>query len=314
MLRVFIGIVALIHSAYAINGRCRALVLSGGSDRGAFQAGAISGLITYLPQGEAQWDVVLGTGIGALNAMFVGQQGIGAESSVNTTLYNFWTNFRRSQIYRSWFGGRVVGYYWRNGLYNSYPARKTIAEYFEGSFERTVLFGVVDLMNSDYKVMNNSRFTPDILLKGIEANLNSQGNFAVVDYQDSQYVSGDIAFGIDLGNAIEGCRRLNYLNDRYITVDIVLVNHAKLKSYDAKGKNTLQNWGRFQSIQNYHSVFERIKFTKEDSPLIRYRSTIVMPDNIPVDSDYPFDYEGKKSNLIKMFNLGIETAKKSINA
>jgi hypothetical protein len=208
----------------------------------------------------------------------------------------------------------VVGYYWRNGLYNSYPARKTIAEYFEGSFERTVLFGVVDLMNSDYKVMNNSRFTPDILLKGIEANLNSQGNFAVVDYQDSQYVSGDIAFGIDLGNAIEGCRRLNYLNDRYITVDIVLVNHAKLKSYDAKGKNTLQNWGRFQSIQNYHSVFERIKFTKEDSPLIRYRSTIVMPDNIPVDSDYPFDYEGKKSNLIKMFNLGIETAKKSINA
>jgi hypothetical protein len=306
-------IVALIHTAYSINGRCRALVLSGGSDRGAFQAGAISGLITYLPQGEAQWDVVMGTGIGAVNAMFVGQQGIGGELAVNSTISNFWLNFRRSQIYRSWFGGRFVGYYWRNGLYNSRAIKSTLAEFFEGSFERTTLIGVTDLQQSDYKIINNSRFSPEVMLLGIEANFNSKGDFAVVDYQDSQYVSGDIAFGIDVGNAIEACKKLNYVNDRYITVDIILVNHFKLAPYDAKGKNTLQNWNRFQDIQNFHNVYERMDFTKNDFNKVYYRSTIIMPDTIPVTSSYPFDYESRRNHLQTMFQSGMQTAKKALN-
>lgn len=307
MLVAIIPLIVLIQSTYAINGRCRALVLGGGSDRGAFQAGAIAGLITYLPEGEAMWDVVQGNGIGAFNALLVSQRGIGDESSLNTTLSNFWLSFRRSMVYKSWWGGRVTGYYFRNGLYNSSPLKYTINNVFDGSFNRHLLIGVTDLQNSLYKVMNTSFFSYETMLLGVEANFNSKGDFKVIDYQDSQYASGEIAFGIDVFSAIEYCRGLNY-PDRYITVDMVLVNHAKLEPYDAKGKNTLQNYNRFGEIQNYHNVFERIVITKQNAPQVEYRTEIIMPSDIPNTSDYPFNYE-TKSNLKKMFNAGIQTVK-----
>lgn len=312
MLKFLIPFVVLIQTAYAINGRCRALVLGGGSDRGAFQAGAIAGLITYLPQGEAMWDVVQGNGIGALNALLVAQYGVGDEISVNTTLVDFWQGFKRSMIYKSWWGGRIVGYYWKNGLYNSSPIKYTLAKIFDGSFDRHILLGVTDLQKSIYKLMNTSYFSNDVMLMGVEANLNSEGDFAVVDYKDSQYASGEIAFGVDVYSAIEYCKKLNY-PDRYITVDIILVTHAKLGPYDAKGKNTLQNYARFNEIQNYHNVFERITITKQNAKKVQFRTEIIMPDGIPNSSNYPFDYETKAANLKKMIELGMSTAKASIH-
>lgn len=306
MLGAILPLVVLIQSAYAINGRCRALVLGGGSDRGAFQAGAIAGLITYLPEGEAMWDVVQGNGIGAFNALLVSQTVVGDEASLNTTLSNFWLSFKRSMVYKSWWGGRVVGYYYRNGLYNASPLKYTVSKIFDGSFDRHIIIGVTDLQKSQYKLMNTSYFSNDVMLLGVQANFNSRGDFAVIDYQDSQYASGEIAFGVDVFSAIEYCRTMNY-PDRFITVDIVLVNHATLEPYDAQGKNTLQNYNRFGEIQNYHNVFERIIVTKQNAQ-VNYRTEIIMPADIPNTSEYPFDYE-TRTNLKKMFNTGIQTVK-----
>lgn len=39
---------------YAINGKCRVLALGGGTDKGAYEAGAIIGLINRLEDEESQ--------------------------------------------------------------------------------------------------------------------------------------------------------------------------------------------------------------------------------------------------------------------
>lgn len=310
MLRLILPFALLYQSVTAVNGKCRALILSGGSDRGAFQAGAIVGLVNYLPEGEAMWDVVLGNGIGALNALLVSQTVIGEESNLNYTLSNFWLNFKRSMFYKSWWGGKFVGYYFKNGYYNSSPSKNTISRLFDGSFDRFIQIGVTDLENSDYKIMNSSYFTNDLLLTGVQANLNSFGDFGVIDYQESQYSSGAIAFEIDFFPAINYCKSLGY-RDRDIKVHYVLINHAKLGPYDAKGKNSYHNRRRFDDIQAYNNVYERIRFTQMNSKVQTWIN-ITMPDHIPVSSKYPFDYESKSQNLASMFRSGIQAAKASL--
>ena len=59
---------ALVSSAYAsVDGKCRALVLSGGSNNGAWEAGVMYGLLHDGNPADFAWDVVTGVSAGALN-------------------------------------------------------------------------------------------------------------------------------------------------------------------------------------------------------------------------------------------------------
>jgi len=309
MLKFYLAFVVLIQAAYGINGRCRALVLGGGSDRGAFQAGAISGLATYLPPGEATWDLVLGNGVGAFNAFFVAQTSINQESTLNYTLSNFWLNFKRSQFYHPWFGGRLVGYFLKTGLYNDAPLKATIKSKFTGAFNRFLLVGVTDLHESKYYMLNSSQPTENLLLS-IQASLNTHGNFPITNFGKYQFASGEIIFGVDLASAVYYCQGLGYRNS-HITVDIAMVTNAKLKPFDPTGKNVLEMTQRYTEIVNYHNVFERIINAKGNFPGVLFRTQITMNDNILMKSTYPFSYESPK-HLKTEFNEGILAAKSAL--
>lgn len=80
--------------------RCRALAIGGGTDLGAYEAGVIIGLIQSLPSGEAQWDVVTGVGVGAVNALIVSQYPKGQEAAASTKLKSFWSTFTYEAFYQ----------------------------------------------------------------------------------------------------------------------------------------------------------------------------------------------------------------------
>lgn len=302
----YLAVVALFQVTYAINGRCRALVLGGGTDRGAFQAGAIAGLATYLPPGEASWDIVMGNGVGGFNGMFVAQTVIGEEQNLNSTLSNFWLNFKRSQIYKSWFGGRIIGYFFKTGLYNDYPLSQTIKEKFDGSFNRFFLIGVTDLYESKYYLLNSS-YSTEKLLAAVRASLNNHGNFPVVNVDQHQFVSGEVMIPVDVSSALKYCRSLGYWNYQ-MTVDIVLVTNQKLKPFTPVGKNTFQMGLRYTEIVNYHNVFERIENTKTNFPHVTYRSMVVLPDDMNKGDVLPFIYETKK-HLHNEYSAGFSAGK-----
>lgn len=46
--------------------KCRALVIEGGGDLGAYEAGILKGLIYNLPNEEVQWDVLSGISVGSI--------------------------------------------------------------------------------------------------------------------------------------------------------------------------------------------------------------------------------------------------------
>lgn len=56
---------ALLNTAQAV--KCNALVLSGGSNNGAWEVGVMWGLTTYGNAEDYYWDVVSGISAGAIN-------------------------------------------------------------------------------------------------------------------------------------------------------------------------------------------------------------------------------------------------------
>lgn len=311
MFKFAIAILLIAHSANAINGRCRALVLGGGTDRGAFQAGAISGLISNLPYGEAQWDVVVGNGVGALNGLFVAVAPIGEELALNQTIYNWWISFKRKMIYKPWFGGKIVGYYKKTGLFNSAPLKETIGSIFDGNFDRFYAVGVTDLVSAKYFIANNT-LGNELLLSAIEASFDDDGTFPFVPYKTYQFVSGDLVYPVDLASGINACIHLGY-SARNIYVDTVMVTEAKLPAYTVPGKSALQNGIRALTIRKYQRVFLKIKNTHDDFPHVNFRTLIPLDAGTDVDTSYPYSYSGKKE-LEKEFRMGYNAAVKSLSS
>lgn len=65
--------------AYALadNERCLGLVLTGGANKGSYEAGAIYTLVRNLPPEETQYQVISGISVGALNAAHIASYPIG---------------------------------------------------------------------------------------------------------------------------------------------------------------------------------------------------------------------------------------------
>lgn len=99
----------------------RALVLSGGGVKGAYQAGALKYL---LGQGNV-YDIYTGSSVGAINAAFLAQFEEGDEPDAGRGLYQLWQNLGAKNIYRPWNYGMmgVLPALWKGSLFDSAPLR-----------------------------------------------------------------------------------------------------------------------------------------------------------------------------------------------
>lgn len=98
----------------------RALVLSGGGARGAFQVGVIQALVSK----GIGWDVIAGVSVGAINGAFLAQY---PKTSIPTNdLANFWLNITGNKsIYKEWPLWKLQSL-WTGSLYNTAPLRELL--------------------------------------------------------------------------------------------------------------------------------------------------------------------------------------------
>lgn len=80
----------------------RALVLSGGGAKGAYQVGAIRHLLF---DREFHYDIVTGTSVGALNGALLCMYGKGEEKDASTRLTDIWMDVNNSRIRKKWYWG-----------------------------------------------------------------------------------------------------------------------------------------------------------------------------------------------------------------
>jgi len=308
-MKLLILTLGLLVGAYARGDKCRALALAGGDDNGAFQAGAVMGLIESLPHGEAQWDVVTGNGAGAINALIVSQYAKNEESQVHSALNDFWTNFNKKMFYKDWFGWYFTGLTEKSGLYDSSPMKDTIDSLFKNDPKRFLGVGATDLISGVYVFFNSTTQTKETLETGIMASAAMSGFFPYVSYKKYQLLTGAIKFSVDILHAVNGCYEKGY-NFADISVDVVMLSNKKLKKVDASDYLTIDSALRYLAITSYDGTMQVYNNAKHDFPEVEFRSLIFPTQDLP-DPAFPYDFNS--DDLQQSIALGISDAKKAIS-
>lgn len=147
----------------------KALVLSGGGAKGAWQAGV---LYTLTNREQARYHIVSGTSVGALNGAFFAQYARGDERAAAADLAAMWLRLRGSRsIYRKWYGG-LLGRLpaalprWLGGrlsMYSTAPLRRLVRENLSprrvAESGRMLRVGAVDLITGARRVWSESAGT-----------------------------------------------------------------------------------------------------------------------------------------------------------
>jgi NTE family protein len=101
----------------------KALVLSGGGCKGAYEAGAVKHLIGEL---KNDYDIYCGVSVGALNSSFLSQFASGEEVEASKSLEDLWMNIGDKDVHKNWFPFGKLSILWKNSVLNSKPLQKTV--------------------------------------------------------------------------------------------------------------------------------------------------------------------------------------------
>jgi NTE family protein len=99
----------------------RALVLSGGGCKGAFQVGALGYLTKFL---DKEYKIFCGVSVGAINCAFLSQFTDMHEAA--TMLEKLWLELDTSKVYKRWCPFGKLHALWKKSVYNSKPLKKMI--------------------------------------------------------------------------------------------------------------------------------------------------------------------------------------------
>jgi NTE family protein len=132
----------------------RALVLSGGGGRGAYECGVYK----YLEEADWQPDILAGTSIGAINAAAIASGRSAAE------LEALWLATRTRDVHRFW---RLRP--WRS-IYDTSPWRKTLDRYVDfdalARTDKRLLIAATEVETGQLRIFDNreTQITPDHIL------------------------------------------------------------------------------------------------------------------------------------------------------
>ena len=132
MRRISLSLLAVLGTAFLASAenvpfrKCKALVMSGGANKGAYEAGVVHGLSRLLNGTDAYYDVVSGVSAGALNSAAMAYWAPETAVDMSEWLVNFWKNTSDEMIYQEWPGGLEQGFYNESGLYDTSPLLNTL--------------------------------------------------------------------------------------------------------------------------------------------------------------------------------------------
>lgn len=130
----------------------KALVLSGGGVRGAFQVG----MIRKLTELGHTWDIIAGVSVGALNGSFMAQFKPEDQRTGALELEQFWLNVTGNEsIYKSWFLGKLASL-WKGGLYNTAPLKKLVDSKISPNLQVQLRVGAVCLETGEYRYVDEN--------------------------------------------------------------------------------------------------------------------------------------------------------------
>lgn len=140
----------------------KALVLSGGGSKGAYQAGALQHILGNLGK---RYDIICGVSVGAINAAYLAQFSHGEELSAAEQLVKLWSNIKTTDIYKRWFPFGQWHALWQPSFFNSQPMIDLITRNINldkiRETKKLVSVGAVSISSGKYTIFNQDH--PDFI-------------------------------------------------------------------------------------------------------------------------------------------------------
>lgn len=196
----------------------RALVLSGGGAKGAYEVGAIKYL---LGEKRADYAIYSGTSVGAINAAHLAQFKSGQERTAADALERLWRDIDTGHVYKDWnFLGKLNAL-WKPSVYTTAPLRSFIKanlnELLVKQSGKRLRMSAVSVKTGDRRVWNEDSAH---LLDGIMASAAMPVFFEPVALDADLYVDGGIRETTPVRDAV----RLGALN-----IDVIVVDQERLE-------------------------------------------------------------------------------------
>lgn len=168
----------------------RALVLSGGGSKGAYQVGALQYLIGEL---KISYDILCGVSVGAINASFLSMFPNGEENLSIDKLTEFWQGITTDKIYKRWFPFGRLHAIWNNSFYDSSPLHKLIKsnlylDKIRNSGKR-VSVGTVSLSSGKYTTFTQES---DYFVDAVIASASFPGMLEPVKFMNHSWIDGGV--------------------------------------------------------------------------------------------------------------------------
>jgi NTE family protein len=187
---------------------CRALAMSGGGSKGAFEVGALWGLLKNDPNPEKyQWDVITGVSAGSLNAAIVTGFDIGKEDEMVEYASDLWKNTGNSDAYENWWGGMLRGLTDKSGVYNNAPEYQLVNRIIQelGTAKRKFVVSSVDVNTGNY-VRFNETIPREEQYKAFTASSLIPGVFETLKWRGHVLMDGGTVWNTNFVDAVERCR------------------------------------------------------------------------------------------------------------
>lgn len=282
----------------------RALVLSGGGVKGAYQVGVLR---KWMCEDKIEYDTFSGVSVGALNASILAQVSHGKPHEAYRLMKDIWDVVDNSNIRRDWnFFGKIAAL-WKGHVYNTKPLQDWVKrdvhpEALKASGKQ-LLVGATCLDTGMYKVVRED--TPD-LWKWVYASAAFPLFFQEALLEGQLWVDGGARNVTPLGDVIrQGADE----------IDIIMTsNPNKIKHWNHKGKKIWQKAFRLLEILMSEITLNDIQTAGLKNDLARlgagYKEVkirLIYPEDQLVDDSLDFNPE----SIREMQEIGYSDALKA---
>jgi NTE family protein len=179
----------------------RALVLSGGGSKGAYQTGALKYLLGEL---QIAYDVFCGVSVGAINSAFLAMYPTGQEIEASTRLAEMWSVLDNSKIYKRHFPFGRWHAIWKKSFFDSSPMHILLRANIDLDRIRLnnkhVCVGCVSLSSGKYTIFDQ---TSDHFVDAVIASASFPGMLSPVSFMGQLWADGGIKEISPIKKAVE---------------------------------------------------------------------------------------------------------------
>ena len=286
---------------FAQNENCKILLLQSGSEKGAYQAGALKAFSTYLGN-DMGYDVISGVNIGAVNAFFVSLFSQGEESQMADFLLQLWRNLNSSSIYQEWPVGLI------DGLFDLSPFGQYLNQFDDLKVKRPFYTGVVNFNNGSFVAFTSNQ-SRENLKTILTASIAAPLYFPYVMFEGLPYNDGSIINTINGFDPISDCRNKGY-SDNNIVVDAILTSGKTINKTNFTTGDALGMGLRGLELLLWQESIEDMFYLLQDFPDVNFRYIVMPEEELSLKSRYP--YNATPEEIENFINIGYQSAYNSI--